>query len=57
MYFANVRGFDDDNSAMTEYVQTRWYRAPELLCESPHYGKPVDLWGVGTTKINIINIF
>lgn len=41
------RGFDDDTPAMTEYVQTRWYRAPELLCESPHYGKPVDLWGVG----------
>lgn len=24
---------------MTEYVQTRWYRAPELLCESSHYGR------------------
>ena len=25
----------------------RWYRAPELLCESPHYGKGVDIWSVG----------
>lgn len=41
------RGFDEDTPNMTEYVQTRWYRAPELLCESPQYGKPVDLWGVG----------
>lgn len=46
--FGLARGFDNEDPAkMTEYVQTRWYRAPELLCESPHYGKPVDLWGVG----------
>ena len=32
---------------LTEYVVTRWYRAPELLCEVDHYGKAVDIWGVG----------
>lgn len=26
---------------------TRWYRAPELLCDSTHYGKTVDVWSVG----------
>lgn len=26
---------------------TRWYRAPELLCDSCYYGKTVDLWSVG----------
>ena len=51
--FCVCRGFDDDTPAMTEYVQTRWYRAPELLCESPHYGKPVDLWGVGKNCVCI----
>ncbi len=25
-------------------VVTRWYRAPELLCESDMYGTPVDVW-------------
>ena len=25
----------------------RWYRAPELLCDSPYYGKEVDVWSVG----------
>lgn len=29
------------------YVVTRWYRAPELLCDSTHYGKTVDVWSVG----------
>jgi hypothetical protein len=33
------RGFDAENDTMTEYVQTRWYRAPELLCDSSHYGR------------------
>eukprot|EP00744_Colponema_vietnamica_P001594 GILI01002630.1.p1 GENE.GILI01002630.1~~GILI01002630.1.p1 ORF type:complete len:469 (+),score=71.99 GILI01002630.1:428-1834(+) len=31
---------------MSEYVVTRWYRAPEVLLECP-YGKPVDIWSVG----------
>lgn len=46
--FGLARGFDEDGlSPMTEYVVTRWYRAPELLCEANHYGKPVDVWSVG----------
>ena len=33
--------------ALTEYVVTRWYRAPELLCGNEGYGPPIDLWSVG----------
>ena len=32
---------------MTDYVATRWYRAPEILLGSPHYTKGVDVWAVG----------
>lgn len=32
---------------LTEYVVTRWYRAPELLCESKEYGAAIDVWSVG----------
>jgi len=32
---------------MTDYVATRWYRAPEILFGSPEYTKGVDLWSVG----------
>jgi len=32
---------------MTDYVATRWYRAPELLLSSTDYGKPVDMWSFG----------
>ncbi|XP_062903016.1 cyclin-dependent kinase-like 2 isoform X4 [Mobula hypostoma] len=31
----------------TEYVATRWYRAPELLVGDSTYGKSVDVWAVG----------
>ncbi|KAK9670087.1 hypothetical protein RND81_13G176300 [Saponaria officinalis] len=32
---------------MTEYVVTRWYRAPELLLSCETYGTSVDMWSVG----------
>jgi len=40
-----LQGEKEDD--MTEYVVTRWYRAPELLCEVQNYGKGVDMWSVG----------
>lgn len=46
--FGLARGFETEGEdTMTQYVVTRWYRAPELLCDSPYYGKPVDIWSVG----------
>jgi len=32
---------------MTDYVATRWYRAPEILLGSVRYGFGVDMWGLG----------
>ena len=32
---------------MTEYVVSRWYRAPEVLCSWVDVGKPLDIWFVG----------
>ncbi|KAJ3050865.1 hypothetical protein HK097_008154, partial [Rhizophlyctis rosea] len=31
----------------TEYVSTRWYRAPEVLLRSTSYSSPIDIWAVG----------
>ncbi|XP_013863952.1 serine/threonine-protein kinase MAK isoform X3 [Austrofundulus limnaeus] len=31
----------------TDYVSTRWYRAPEVLLRSSNYTSPIDLWAVG----------
>lgn len=32
---------------MTEYVVTRWYRAPELLLSCTEYTAAIDVWSVG----------
>ncbi|XP_019726246.1 serine/threonine-protein kinase ICK-like isoform X2 [Hippocampus comes] len=31
----------------TDYVSTRWYRAPEVLLRSISYSSPIDQWAVG----------
>uniref|UniRef100_A0A0X3Q2P3 Protein kinase domain-containing protein n=1 Tax=Schistocephalus solidus TaxID=70667 RepID=A0A0X3Q2P3_SCHSO len=36
-----------DVPALTEYVATRWYRAPEILLACNNYTKGVDLWSMG----------
>ncbi|XP_058474495.1 mitogen-activated protein kinase 15 [Solea solea] len=38
---------DSGNPALTEYVATRWYRAPEILLGSTRYTKGVDMWSLG----------
>lgn len=32
---------------LTDYVSTRWYRAPELLVRSDAYSAAVDMWALG----------
>jgi len=31
----------------TEYISTRWYRAPELLLKSSNYNSPIDIFALG----------
>ncbi|XP_033110074.1 serine/threonine-protein kinase MAK-like [Anneissia japonica] len=31
----------------TDYVSTRWYRAPEVLLRSTNYNSPIDIWALG----------
>ena len=35
------------SNELTDYVATRWYRAPELLLGSYDYDQAVDMWSVG----------
>eukprot|EP00347_Sterkiella_histriomuscorum_P014899 403359091 len=41
--------FQTDNQIplLSDYVATRWYRAPEILLGSPRYDSSVDMWAVG----------
>jgi mitogen-activated protein kinase 6 len=35
------------SQALTEYVVTRWYRAPEVLLSGGRYTQAIDVWSVG----------
>lgn len=37
----------DHTGFLTEYVATRWYRAPEIMLNSKGYTKSIDMWSVG----------
>jgi len=38
---------DTNRDFMTEYVVTRWYRAPELLLSCAEYSVAIDVWSCG----------
>lgn len=38
---------DEPSYYMTQYVATRWYRAPEILLSMLEYGAALDMWSVG----------
>lgn len=37
----------DVDPTLTDYVATRWYRAPEILIANRHYTKGIDMWSLG----------
>ncbi|KAM1202741.1 hypothetical protein ACFX2J_018649 [Malus domestica] len=39
---------------MTEYVVTRWYRAPELLLNCSEYTGAIDIWSLGCIVMEIL---
>lgn len=45
--FGFARMISGANESCTDYVATRWYRAPELLVGDPRYGRAVDTWAAG----------
>ncbi|KAI2489379.1 protein tyrosine kinase [Fragilaria crotonensis] len=55
--FGLARGIHSDRVStmmLTEYVVTRWYRAPEIMLACHQYSKPVDIWSVGCIFAELI---
>eukprot|EP01026_Neomeris_dumetosa_P049744 TRINITY_DN4354_c0_g1_i1.p2 TRINITY_DN4354_c0_g1~~TRINITY_DN4354_c0_g1_i1.p2 ORF type:complete len:244 (+),score=27.02 TRINITY_DN4354_c0_g1_i1:277-1008(+) len=44
---AQLNQYEQTNRIMTDYVATRWYRAPEILLGSQNYTFGVDMWSCG----------
>ena len=45
----------DGTNVFTDYVATRWYRAPEILLGSTSYTYGVDIWAVGCILGELLN--
>lgn len=41
----------------TEYISTRWYRAPECLLTDGYYGYKMDIWGAGCVFFEVLSLF
>eukprot|EP00356_Strombidium_inclinatum_P010057 CAMPEP_0170493260 /NCGR_PEP_ID=MMETSP0208-20121228/13611_1 /TAXON_ID=197538 /ORGANISM="Strombidium inclinatum, Strain S3" /LENGTH=153 /DNA_ID=CAMNT_0010769159 /DNA_START=363 /DNA_END=824 /DNA_ORIENTATION=+ len=40
-------GHSDDVRTLLSHVQSRYYRAPEIILLEPHYDHKIDLWSLG----------
>jgi mitogen-activated protein kinase 1/3 len=46
--FGLARGVKEEvDYELTEYVVTRWYRAPEVMCSCQEYDHKIDVWSIG----------
>eukprot|EP00092_Neocalanus_flemingeri_P017047 GFUD01018435.1.p1 GENE.GFUD01018435.1~~GFUD01018435.1.p1 ORF type:complete len:373 (+),score=86.30 GFUD01018435.1:62-1180(+) len=53
---ARVADPDHDHTGfLTEYVATRWYRAPEIMVNSKGYSQSIDMWSVGCILAEMIS--
>lgn len=54
-YFAKPLKLDDNCfNEITDYVSTRWYRAPEILLGA-NFNKPADIWSIGCIIGEMLN--
>merc|ERR1712183_868182 len=56
--FGLARGFgkEEDDPTLTDYVVTRWYRAPEVVLLASEYTKSIDVWSVGCILCELIGL-
>lgn len=56
--FGLARGLskgEEEASNLTDYVVTRWYRAPEVVLMASEYTKKIDVWSVGCILAEMIH--
>jgi renal tumor antigen len=54
--FGSCRGIHS-KQPFTEYISTRWYRAPECLLTDGYYGQEMDMWGAGCVMFEITSLY
>ncbi|WIA11475.1 hypothetical protein OEZ85_011589 [Tetradesmus obliquus] len=54
--FGSCRGIYS-KQPYTEYISTRWYRAPECLLTDGYYNYKMDMWGVGCVMFEVVALY
>ena len=54
--FGSCRGIYS-KQPYTEYISTRWYRAPECLLTDGFYNYKMDMWGVGCVFFEVMSLY
>lgn len=53
--FGSVRGIGTPHP-FTEYISTRWYRAPECMLTNGYYNQEIDIWGIGCVFFEMLTL-
>ncbi|KAJ7882255.1 kinase-like domain-containing protein [Mycena olivaceomarginata] len=56
--FGLARGITTSSTGgdpMSEYVATRWYRAPEIMLSFAMYSKAIDMWAIGCILAELLS--
>ena len=51
---ADIKSIEKYRSSMTDYIATRWYRAPEVILSWKKYTSAIDMWSVGCILAEMI---
>lgn len=52
---ANIPSLVTGSAQFTDYIATRWYRAPEVILSWKRYTAAIDVWSVGCILAELIN--
>ena len=51
---ANIKTLMTQSASLTDYIATRWYRAPEVILSWKQYTAAIDVWSVGCILAELI---
>jgi serine/threonine protein kinase len=51
---ADLPSLKNKQTALTDYIATRWYRAPEVILSWKNYTAAIDVWSVGCILAELI---
>eukprot|EP00802_Teleaulax_amphioxeia_P011509 Tamp_11542.p1 GENE.Tamp_11542~~Tamp_11542.p1 ORF type:complete len:408 (+),score=87.83 Tamp_11542:459-1682(+) len=52
---ARMANESEQDQSLTQYVVTRWYRAPELIMLAKDYTSAIDIWSAGCIMAELLN--